>query len=671
MSRTTGRDKILSRLILVCLLLGFYVVSQEQLHAQTVYEANASANAIEGTAKVQACAGCLNGTMVGYIGNGNANYLRIKQISVPTTGVYDVQIFYTMGTDGGTRSMTIETNDDAVNTLTISGLAGDNWFAPAQPPLMVTASFTAGNGNSLGFFNATAAAPDIDHIVVAAAPNGDGGNGQPSGGAGNSSGDGSSGFVAPSDIAQYVVNDYIPQGYCQANIPWITLSYCSFYYYDRTTNSNSGTYGVWNGSFTTGGWSSSYPIKSVSGFDCLPFLYCYYQPGYFNYTAQSSLTMNLPKPGVSNVSANGITFVLRQFTVPHTDGAGNPVNGDVVTALGTSGNPIFSITEIGNRWGLHSYENVPGSSGSTNGFDITYWEPYTYSGNVNTYEDVYYTFTPDGRLRIDKFTPYLINNGTQYIWEEAVSDMGWPATTWNSDGTRTFAQLGGIAIGGTNGRNNNLDGFGELTVLKTALSTAQMIEMENSRNASSSLSAFMVPCNTGQWMNSSTVQTPCGSGGIQVPVPLPPTNINQKLFPADLSLAPQNVSFVASNNTIGYGFAEVTSYPAESEISGSAESAPWGNFSYPLRAQSYTAYLVTLDPHGLHLCQTVLGSSLPPFPGGEVFEAAIGANYPSATLSGLDTAATTPWMNPTPQGQDALTPINTQGGIWTCTPNQF
>jgi hypothetical protein len=50
------------------------------LHAQTIYEGNA----LEGTAVSESCSGCLNGTRIGNIGNGNANYLRIKNISVPT-----------------------------------------------------------------------------------------------------------------------------------------------------------------------------------------------------------------------------------------------------------------------------------------------------------------------------------------------------------------------------------------------------------------------------------------------------------------------------------------------------------------------------------------------------------------------------------------------------------
>jgi Glycosyl hydrolases family 18 len=144
------------------------------LRAQTVYEGNASANAIEGTAVVESCSGCLNGTRIGNIGNGNANYLRIKDISVPTTGTYTVTLYYTEGSDGGARSFTVQINDGAGPTL--SGLTGSSWTEPATP-VTFQANFTAGSGNSVGFFNASGSAPDVDHIVVSST----GGGGTPTG----------------------------------------------------------------------------------------------------------------------------------------------------------------------------------------------------------------------------------------------------------------------------------------------------------------------------------------------------------------------------------------------------------------------------------------------------------------------------------------------------------
>jgi|GEM_PF-1503993 len=161
------RTRYTLRLGLLLALFPFIIASSAI--AQTVYEANASANAIKGTAVAESCAGCLNGERVGYIGNGNANYLRIKSISVPTTGTYTVTLYYEVGSDGGSRSVTLQINDGAGPTL--SNLTGSSWTSPAAP-VTFQANFTAGSGNSVGFFNATAAAPDVDHIVVSSGSGG-------------------------------------------------------------------------------------------------------------------------------------------------------------------------------------------------------------------------------------------------------------------------------------------------------------------------------------------------------------------------------------------------------------------------------------------------------------------------------------------------------------------
>ena len=116
---------------------------------------------------VESCSGCLNGNRIGDIGDGNGNYLRIKNISVPTTGTYNVTLYYTEGSDGGARSFTLQINNGTGPTL--SNLTGTSWTAPAAP-VTFQANFTAGSGNSVGFFNTTASAPDVDHIVVSASP---------------------------------------------------------------------------------------------------------------------------------------------------------------------------------------------------------------------------------------------------------------------------------------------------------------------------------------------------------------------------------------------------------------------------------------------------------------------------------------------------------------------
>ena len=93
--RLTRKLRASRRLLLYC--AGLLAASLTCVHAQTVYEGNASANAIEGTALIESCSGCLNGTRIGNIGDGSSNYLRIKDISVPTSGTYTVTLYYTEG----------------------------------------------------------------------------------------------------------------------------------------------------------------------------------------------------------------------------------------------------------------------------------------------------------------------------------------------------------------------------------------------------------------------------------------------------------------------------------------------------------------------------------------------------------------------------------------------
>ena len=187
-----------------------FLMSATLLHAQTYY-ANASANAIEGTATIEACSGCLNGFRVGNIGNGNANYLRIKDISVPSTGTYTVTLYYTEGSDGGARSFTTQINNVAGPTL--SNLTGSSWTSPAAP-VTFQANFTAGSGNSVGLFNATASAPDVDHIVVS--------DGSDSGGGGTNTSKIVAPYVEMSDGAPYNV---LPTVAANAGLKYITLAF--------------------------------------------------------------------------------------------------------------------------------------------------------------------------------------------------------------------------------------------------------------------------------------------------------------------------------------------------------------------------------------------------------------------------------------------------------------
>jgi Alginate lyase/Ricin-type beta-trefoil lectin domain-like/Ricin-type beta-trefoil lectin domain len=798
-----GKRRWVQEFAFILLLLITFLVPAGLLHAQTVYKADASANAIEGTATVESCAQCLDGNRVGQIGNGNANYLRIKGITVPTTGTYTVALYYTEGTDGGARSFTLQINGGAGPTL--SNLTGNSWTAPAAP-IIFQAAFTAGSTNSVGFFNATAPAPNVDHIVVSVTPievsnapttlsptvyEGDasintfGGlavteacsaclDGKRVGMLGNGSGnfvkingitvpstgiysvslyyvegsdggtrsfdvkfsDGSdlslnnltgSSWDAPSTpvtflasftagsnnaltflnangsapdvdhivvsgnsnitspatagssgsggsllpipaLPQNVVNDYVPQGFCTD----VFVLGCKYYFYDRKTTQNSAYYGGW--STPVSSYDPNLPIYNSKPSSCYmyPFLpYCYFQPDFVQYANVPPVAqINLPGLGVSDVS-KGVTFLLKVYTQPHEDSQKKPLINDAFTALGADGKPLFSIRTIGDQWALHSYQQVAGASST--GFDLFSPEPLNYPGNVNLYEDIFYTFTPDGRLSINKFTPYWISflgGGINYNWEESVFDDAWPYTWVN--GSREFTGISSLVLGGVNGLPSSVDGFRELKVFNTALDHEQMITLENSFHKAAELSTDMVPCNTGRWMNSGTISTPCdldsAKGGNQNPVQLPKYPVPHGFDSGTDSFAP--VSFTADDTNFNFTFSysPPSQAPPLIEIQDPAQPPAWSPF-FPVTPLDYTLYILAQDANGIHECQAALSQvGMSSNPGGGVLEAALGADYPLASLNGPDTIATAAWINPNPQN---FTGTITVPAGWQCTGGQL
>ena len=521
------------------------------------------------------------------------------------------------GADGGTRSFDVVFPDGTI--LSLDNLSGSSWSAPAAP-ITFLAGFTAGNNNSVQFINANGPAPNVDHIVVSGAGgNGSGatvGTGSSSGGGidlgsappdGGTLGD-TTGFGAPQDLMDNLVNDYVPTGYCV----FFGTSDCAYYFRDEVNRKNSGFYGLW-GSGANPNYDQRLPIQNSEGHVCEAWLTCTFHPQYFQYSTTGANEvypgqMNLTKLGVSDVSAKGITFLLRQYTFPHKKGDGSDITGDALTALGTDGVPIFSIREIGSRWGFHSFRGIPGQPPTTTGFDELFWEPYDYPTSVNAkYQDIYYTFSPDGRLTVDRFLPYYPFSGSgeiNYLWEEAVADSGWPVR-WNGDGSQTFTQIGGLVVGGANGNASSIDGFRQLKVFNTAFTSNQMIEMENSLNTSTPpplLTAGMVPCNTGQWMNAGTVSTPCGQGGNQQPIPLPDTSLTG-FTPLNQSYAPTSLSASDTNFTFTFSYTPPSAFPPISEVQDPSQPA---QLSYPLNPLDYTLYLDTQDVNGLHECQANL-----------------------------------------------------------------
>jgi hypothetical protein len=125
------------------------------------FEAEAAGNTLSGAAKVASCSACSGGKKVGFIGNGNSNFVTINNINVAASGPYKVAIFYLVS---GTRSFSISVNGGSATTLSLSG---SSFNVPAATPAVITVPLKAGN-NSIQFGNAAAFAPDLDRIIITA-----------------------------------------------------------------------------------------------------------------------------------------------------------------------------------------------------------------------------------------------------------------------------------------------------------------------------------------------------------------------------------------------------------------------------------------------------------------------------------------------------------------------
>jgi hypothetical protein len=438
----------------------------------------------------------------------------------------------------------------------------------------------------------------------------------------------------------YVVNNFVPKSTCIFGtlIPIGGIN-CEWYITDTKAN-----------------WSSSSAFLGLDDYapsSCIVWLIsCSFQYNYIHLSGSNSVT--LTPPAIHDIS-NGVTFEIRVVTRARSSVS------QVGTMLTMPG--VFAINTIGPRWGLHTYQESPEGVGS--GFDLTPWEPYNHGGNVNIYEDIYYTFTPDGRLRIDKFTPY--RNGTTaptyYIWEESINDGGWPSTWVN--GQQTFVPVGTLILGG-NGNPSGIDAFRQLEVYNTALTQDQMINQENFYHpAGANLATGMSPCNTGNWINAATVSTPCGNGGNHQPVPLPPTNVPGFSLSTD-TFAPGLTFYQDSNGINNFTITNPPQAPPLSLLQDPTQPPPWSPF-YPVTPTGLVDYLVEQDVTGIYSCQSAYPTQGDYYPGGRVLQMAIGANYPETSLDGPDTITTTAQISNPPSTVPLTNLVNTTLAGWQCT----
>lgn len=121
----------------------------------TSYEAEAGTRG--GQAAVRSSPGASGGALVGYVGNGTANYLQLNNINT-TAGPHQVRIYYASAEN---RSLTLTVNGTTATTVTTPSTGG--WDTVNS--VTTTLTLTAGN-NTIRITNPTAWTPDLDRLLV-------------------------------------------------------------------------------------------------------------------------------------------------------------------------------------------------------------------------------------------------------------------------------------------------------------------------------------------------------------------------------------------------------------------------------------------------------------------------------------------------------------------------
>ncbi|HKT04863.1 MAG TPA: ricin-type beta-trefoil lectin domain protein [Rugosimonospora sp.] len=130
----------------------------------TTYEAESSSNTRAGSAAVVSCGACSGGSAVGSIGNGSANTLRYNAVSASATGLYVLTIGYLNG-DSTPRTATLTVNGQTPTVVAFPPTG--SWSTPGTVSAIVS---LAKGANTLTFGNASAWAPDMDGVALAALP---------------------------------------------------------------------------------------------------------------------------------------------------------------------------------------------------------------------------------------------------------------------------------------------------------------------------------------------------------------------------------------------------------------------------------------------------------------------------------------------------------------------
>jgi mannosylglycerate hydrolase MGH1-like protein/F5/8 type C domain-containing protein len=121
------------------------------------YEAEAGGNTLAGQAAVRASGAASGGSLVGYVGNGTANYLQFNNIA-GTAGSHSITVYYASGED---RSTQVSVNGGGAVAVATPSTGGYDTVGAVSLTLPLTAG-----ANTIRFGNASGWAPDLDRIVV-------------------------------------------------------------------------------------------------------------------------------------------------------------------------------------------------------------------------------------------------------------------------------------------------------------------------------------------------------------------------------------------------------------------------------------------------------------------------------------------------------------------------
>lgn len=122
------------------------------------FEAEASANTRGGQAAVRNSPNASGGALVGFVGNGTANFLQYNNIAGVTAGSRPVTVYYASGAN---RSVQISVNGGALVTVSTPSTGG--WDTIGS--VTVNLNLNAG-ANTIRFGNTTGWAPDLDRITL-------------------------------------------------------------------------------------------------------------------------------------------------------------------------------------------------------------------------------------------------------------------------------------------------------------------------------------------------------------------------------------------------------------------------------------------------------------------------------------------------------------------------